>query len=66
MGIYRLDSKIISHDYPWVQPEAIKLYLIWFSSEYMATDLVADGYMETEAQYKAKSFKPASFYQDTE
>ncbi len=66
MGIYRLHEKKIKRDYPWVKPDAIQLYLIWFSSEYFADNLVADGYIETEAQYKAKSFKPVSFYRVTE
>jgi len=66
MGIYRLHEKQITRDYPWVKVDAIKLYLVWFNSEYFTAGHVASGYVETEAQYKAKSFKPASFYRVTE
>ena len=62
MGIYRLDSKKISHDYPWVKGDMLHLYLIWPASEYFAVDHVASGYVETESQHKSNSMKPASFY----
>lgn len=62
MGIYKLWSKKITHDYPWVKKEAVSLYMLWPSSDYLATSYVASGYVETEAQYKSKSMKPISFY----
>ena len=62
MGIYRLHEKKITRDYPWVKQDILRLYLIWPASEYFTDGHVAVGYVESEAQHKANSMKPESFY----
>ena len=62
MGIYKLWSKKITQDYPWVKTGVVSLYMIWPASDYHQTGHVATGYVQTEAQHKAASFKPEDFY----
>ena len=62
MGIYKLYSRKVSRDYPWVRPDTVKFYMIWPASDYIQTGYVATGYVQTEAQHKAASMKPENFY----
>lgn len=66
MGIYKLYSKKISREYPWIRQDTVKLYMLYPSSDYVQSGYVSAGYIHSETSYKAASIKPAEFYIEQE